>query len=650
MPERNLSVTREIKARLSFLELVRRYVELRRVGNRWVAPCPFHQESKPSFSVNEEEGFFYCFGCQAAGDIFDFYGRINGLDFRETLECLAEEAGVSLAASGRPVKDKARDARGIALKLHELAGARFRRNLAGEHGRICREYLDGRALAPAVREAFGLGWSLPAWRDVSAALLREGFAAEAIAASGLAVKNERGDCYDRFRGRLMFPIHDLSGRIIAFGGRIIAQEDSAKYINSPESPLYTKGRHLYGLHQARRGIAAAGSVILTEGYMDVLTLHQFGYDNACAALGTALTAEQVRRLAGFCSRFELVFDGDAPGAKAAFRACEMLLARGLACTAVVLPEGEDIDSLLKTKGKDAFEDARRFAPEGLDYCLRGVSAMAPRDALQWVGSFLGALEMPELIPRFASRLARELDLDERELRALARQKPRRAAGDGRGEGGAAGGGACVPEGRRRAGILRRQRGVPAQAAEGGRPGEASGEFPREGAESEDSGGLAHEGGRGASSLPAQPGADLWNAPGAHERDILKFLVRCPQHLPSLRDAGALHVLTQDWAVALWEKLESCAPDFEPDTVLRRLDDKEKEFWGRFRVMEAPPDTHQWEELADLRALIGRLLADRQAAACVRAMRLTAGDDYDPELLRAVSDAVIRQLTPGSSDG
>jgi DNA primase len=611
MSEKNESATRRIKSRLNFLDVVRRYVQLRRVGNRWVAPCPFHQETKPSFSVNEEEGFFYCFGCQAAGDLFDFYGRINGLDFRETLERLAEEAGVNLAAEGEGgVKDRAREGRKSAFRLHELAGAHFTRNLAGAAGRLCREYLDRRGIDPAVRESFALGWSLPAWRGLSAALQREGFTPEAVVAAGLAARGEKGDCYDRFRGRLMFPIHDISGRVVAFGGRIIAQEDTAKYINSPESPLYTKGEHLYGLYRARRGISAQGGVMLTEGYMDVLSLHQFGYGNACAALGTALTAEQIRRLAGFCSRFELIFDGDAPGGKAALRACEMLLARGLACTVVTLPEGEDIDSLLRGAGPQAFEEARRFAPEGLDFCIRAVSALAPRDALEWAGTFLGAVELPQTLPRFLSRLAQGLDLDERGLRDLADARRQARAGKERPlRDGAA-------------------PGPPFQGREEGRgaPGAARTE-------------------------PGRSGAPPRVEEDAYERDIMKFLVRYPQDLPVLRDAGARHVISREWAVSLWKKLESCGPGFEPDTVLQRLDDKEKEFWGRFRVMEAPPDTRRREELADLCALIGRIFADRQAAACVRAMRLAVDkNDYDPELLRAVSDALLRQRIPGSSDG
>ena len=583
MSGRKSSATREIKARLNILDVVKRYVELRRAGNRWVAPCPFHQETKPSFSVNEEEGFFYCFGCQAAGDIFDFYGRINGLEFKETLEHLAEEAGV-LIEDTRPDPRAAaeRDFRKTAFRMYELAKNHFRRNLVTEAGAACRDYLARRKLDPAIIESFELGWSLPQWQGLADALRRAGFSPAQGIEAGLLAANERGSGYDRFRGRLIFPIKNLSGQVIAFGGRIIGDEDAAKYINSTDSPLYKKGDNLYGLHQARRGISARRSVILTEGYMDVLTLHQFGYANACGALGTALTPEQVRRLAGFCSQFELIFDGDAPGRKAALRACEMVLARGLACKVVMLPEKEDIDSLLQEKGPETFEELRRFAPDGLDFCIRALSALAPKEALDWVKAFLGAVEQPELLTRYISRLTHGLDLDEREVRAGLR-----------GQAGAAGGG------------ISRGGPEPVHAVK----------------------------------------------KDALDREIMKFLVRYPHHLPVLRDAGALLVFTESWAASLWEKVDSCAPDFDPDTVLRRLDDKEKEFWGRFRVMQAPPADHQQEELADICARIAERCASRQVSACMQALRQD-GDkgDYDVELLKALNEDLFQRRKRGSSDG
>ncbi len=593
------SATREIKARLNIVEVVKRYVELRRAGNRWVAPCPFHQETKPSFSVNEEEGFFYCFGCQAAGDVFDFYGRINGLDFKDTLVQLAEEAGVALEDTRPDPRAQAeRDFRKVALRMYDMAKNHFRRNLAGESGAGCRAYLERRKLDPAIIESFELGWSLPGWQGLADTLRRAGFTPKQGVESGLLAANERGSGYDRFRGRLIFPIRNLSGQVIAFGGRIIGDEDAAKYINSTDSPLYKKGENLYGLFEARRGISARKSVLLTEGYMDVLTLHQFGYTNSCGVLGTALTDEQVRRLAGFCSSMELIFDGDAPGRKAAMRAAEMVLARGLACRVVILPEKEDIDSLLQEKGPEAFEELRCFSPDGLDFCIRMLQTAAPRDALAWVKNFLAAVEQPELVSRFISRLTQSLALDEREIR----------------------------------------QGLPLKKA---KPGPAGAETLPGGQPGSDMRGIAAQGAGPAGMVKKD----------ALDRELLKFVVRYPHHLPVLRDAGALLLITQGWAVALWEKVASCAPDYDPDTVLRLLDDKEKEFWGQFRVMEAPPREHAEEELADICSLVARRCAERQNAACLHALRQgTDKGDYDLELLKALNETLIQQRTRGSSDG
>lgn len=580
----NSSVTREIKARLSIIDIVKRYVDLRLVGGRWVAPCPFHQETKPSFSVNEEQGFFYCFGCQAAGDLFDFYSRINGLEFRETLEQLAEEAHVPLTGFKEdPKAASERDFRKIALQMYKAAARHFRSNLGAEAGAACREYLTNRKLAREIIDSFELGWSLPGWQGLADSLRRSGFTEKQAVEAGLLAQSERGRAYDRFRSRLIFPIYNLTGQVIAFGGRIIGDEDAAKYINSTDSPLYKKGDNLYGLYQARRAISVKKSAILTEGYMDVLTLHQFGYTNACGVLGTALTPEQVKRLSGFCSDIELIFDGDGAGRKAALRAAEMVLTKGLSCKVVCLPEKEDIDSLLQEQGPEAFEELRRFSPDGLDFCIRTLASAAPKVGLDWAKHFLAQVESPELLPRFVSRLCQGLELDEREIR----------------------------------------RGL-GLAAEKNSPPSTGGQ---------------------ATGRPA-PVVNTY----AFDRVVMNFVARYPHHIPALSDAGALLLLTESWALSLWEKVANCAPGFEQDTVLGLLDDKEKEFWIRCRA-EAPPMDHQHEELADMCAHIQRRCRDRQDKACKQALRhLSAKGDYDLDLLKALNETLVKQRRPGSYDG
>lgn len=413
-------VIQAIKSRLSLADMARRYVELRQAGSRLMAPCPFHQETKPSFSINEEQGTFYCFGCQASGDIFDFYGRLNGLDFKETLAALAEEAGIQIdsyrqAPGARQERSKKRDM----LKMHELAAAHFRSNLSSKGAAVCRDYVAERGISPEIQEKFGLGWSTDSWQDLAGTLLRAGFSQEAAVECGLLSKSQSSRIFDRFRNRLMFPIRSLSGQAIAFGGRVIpslAGENDAKYINSSDSPIYKKGEHLFGLFQARPSIAVKKNILLTEGYMDVITLHQYGYTQAVGVLGTALTPEQIKRLSGFSPHLELMFDGDNAGHKAAFRSCEMLLSRGLSCKVILFPDGNDIDSMLRSYGSDAVEDLRAHAQDGLSFCLSALRSMTPREAVEWVRRFLSQVEMPELFNRFAQELATGLGLSEAELR------------------------------------------------------------------------------------------------------------------------------------------------------------------------------------------------------------------------------------------
>ena len=412
---------RAIKERLNIVDIVRRFVELKRNGPRWVAPCPFHQETKPSFSVNEEQGMFYCFGCHASGDIFDFYGRINGLDFKECLEQLAAEAGITIErgrsnARSQGEERERRSGRQQMLRMYGLAAGHFSAALQSPEAAECREYIEKRGLSEDIVQRFGLGWARREWQSLADALRRAGFDARLAVEAGLLGQSGNGRAYDRFRGRLVFPIKSLSNQIIAFGGRIIAGEDEAKYINSSDTPIYKKGEHLYGLAQARRGITTKGRALLTEGYMDVLTLHQFGYDNAVGVLGTALTPEQIKRLSGFASQMVLLFDGDRAGRKAALRSCEMLLTRGLACNVVLMPEGEDIDSLLRTAGPEAFEELQAKAPDGLRFCVDVLKALAPRETVEWARNFLRQVELPELVSPYVSRLAGHLQLSENELR------------------------------------------------------------------------------------------------------------------------------------------------------------------------------------------------------------------------------------------
>ncbi len=496
MSQRNARAIQDIKSRISLVDIARRYMELQRNGHRFVAPCPFHQESKPSFSINEEEGFFYCFGCQAAGDLFDFYGRINGLDFRETLEQLAEEAGVALekGSFGQQQEKNTVSERKQLLRLHELAAAHFTSSLATNQGKACREYMKERGISPEVAQAFGLGYAPSDWQSLAQVFRRAGFSDELgikAALLGKSTKNQDGHAYDRFRGRLMFPIKALSGGVVAFGGRIIGQEDEAKYINSSDSPLYKKGEHLYGLQLARRAISTGQPALLTEGYMDVVTLHQFGYTNAVGVLGTALTPEQAKRVGSFTSRLELLFDGDRAGRAAALKACRLFLTKGLSCRVLLFPEGEDIDSFLRTQGTERFEKLRAEAPEGLQFCIQTLRQMAPREAIEFSRAFIKDVELLELAGRYATTLAGGLGISEQELRDFA--------------------------------MTQRQDVV-----------------------------LTNAGHPHKTAVPPRNDHAL-------DKEIMTFAVRYPTSLTKLQEYGAKRCLISDWAKALWAKIEESLP-------------------------------------------------------------------------------------------
>lgn len=424
---------RAIKSRLNIVDVVRRYVaDLKRNGPRWVAPCPFHQETKPSFSVNEELGTFHCFGCQASGDIFEFYGKINGLDFKESLEQLAHEAGIDLKSSGfsqRPLKDKKERARRQEMmRLYAFASSYYKEQLQQPNAALCRHYIEQRGLSREILEHFELGWADDNWHGLDQALRHAGFSPDLAIECGLLGKNRQGKAYDNFRARLIFPIKNLSNQVIAFGGRIITKgQDERKYINSSDSLIYKKGEHLYGLAQARRGISAKGFAMLTEGYMDVLTLHQFGYTNAVGGLGTALTPEQVKRLTGLTSSITLLYDADNAGRKAAFKAARMFLLSGIGCTVVLMPEGEDIDTYLRKFGNEAFERLMQKSPDGKSFCMKVVSQMAPRERLDWVNDFLGSLARPELANEYISFFSNHLNYDENILRHATRAQKKKAA-------------------------------------------------------------------------------------------------------------------------------------------------------------------------------------------------------------------------------
>ena len=410
-----------IKQRISIVDLIGRYIPLRQMGNRFVAPCPFHQETKPSFNVTPD-GRFYCFGCQKSGDIFTFMMEYHGLSFRDALEQLSQEAGVDLAAFGprrqHPGAARQKNRKKDLLLMYRLAQGHFVANLEGPDGAACRKYMAERGISPELARRFGLGWAKDGWHDLASFLQAKGCDLNLAMEGGLLGKSSKtGKPYDPFRARLMFPIRNTGSETIAFGGRIIDKaSDAAKYINSQDSPIYKKGEHLYGLDLAAKAIRVNKKVYLTEGYMDVLTLHQYGFENSVGGLGTALTDQQVQRILGYGPQVNLLYDGDNAGRKAAMAAATKFLSRGASVKVIIQPEGEDIDTLLRGKGPDFFRELCDKAMPGLRFCVETLYGVAPRDALEWCRTFIRGMQIPELVSPTISYLSRWLNFDEQSLR------------------------------------------------------------------------------------------------------------------------------------------------------------------------------------------------------------------------------------------
>src|SRR5512145_131608 len=280
----------EIRGRVDLVELISRYVPLKRAGERFKGLCPFHQEKTPSFTVNPKLGIFHCFGCHAGGDAFEFLKRHDRLDFPEAVRLLAERTGVPLPTRGGPAERAEAGARESPYRLLEWAAARYEGwpPERADPGRA-RQYLAERGISPEVAQRFRLGYAPEGWDHLLGAARAEGFGLDALVGAGLVLARQTGTGhYDRFRGRLIFPIADTQGRVIGFGGRALAGEEP-KYLNSPETPLYQKGQTLYGLHLARDRMATGRRALLVEGYIDCLMAHQHGFAETVAVLGTALT-------------------------------------------------------------------------------------------------------------------------------------------------------------------------------------------------------------------------------------------------------------------------------------------------------------------------------------------------------------------------
>ena len=419
----------EVRAAADIVEVVQETVPLRRVGATYKGLCPFHGEKTPSFHVNRDKGFFHCFGCGIGGDVFKFVELRDKVGFGEAARSLAQRFGVPVPDVRDGGRDPSADAeRETLLKIHEVAASWFREQLARPEGARARQQLAARGLSAGTIDALGLGYAPPSREALKMRLQRQGFDPRLILASGLVVARDDGPAVDRFRNRLMIPIARESGTVVAFGGRAMEADQGPKYLNSPETPIYSKSRTLYGLHLTRADVRRAGMAVLVEGYFDFAQAWQAGIAPVVATCGTALTPAQAQLLRRFASRVVLSFDPDSAGQGAAARSSDLLVAEGFQVAVALLPPGDDPDTLIRRSGPDAYRALVDQARPYLEFLLDRAAAAHDLSGLDGRQAFVHemlavAARIPEATGRdqFADRLAHTARIAEDVIRAEIRK-------------------------------------------------------------------------------------------------------------------------------------------------------------------------------------------------------------------------------------
>jgi DNA primase len=406
----------DLKLQANIVAVVQEYVSLKRAGRTYKGLCPFHSEKTPSFHVDPDRGFFHCFGCGAGGDVFKFLELHEKVGFQDAVRMLAQKFGVSLPE--REDSDEAgadrRDAalREALLKMHEVAAGYFREQLAGPAGLRARQQLAGRGVNPRTIEQLGLGYAPSARDGLKTLLAKQGFAQGVLVQSGLVAQRDNGELVDRFRNRLMVPINRDTGSVIGFGGRAMESDQVPKYLNSPETPIFSKGRVLYGLNLTKSAIRKFGFVVLVEGYFDFAQVFQSEAAPVVASCGTALTMNQARLLRRFTSKVVLSFDPDAAGQGAAARSCELLVKEGFEVNVVELDGGDDPDTFIRRKGADEYRRKLRASKPYLEYLRdRAASGLnfgdpeAQRSFLAQMLALAAWLPEPAMRDQFADKVA-----------------------------------------------------------------------------------------------------------------------------------------------------------------------------------------------------------------------------------------------------
>jgi DNA primase len=353
-------IVERIKNESDIVAVISEFVNLKKSGKDYKGLCPFHQEKTPSFYVVPGRGFYHCFGCSQGGNVINFVMEHERFDYPGALRYLAAKAGITIPQTG--------DSRSDGDRLYNalsLAAGYFESSLWGKSSETAIKYLKSRKIEKSIAQMYGIGFAPPGWDGLIKAASSKGIKPSDLERAGLAIKKE--GYYDRFRNRLMIPIRTIAGRVVGFGGRVLPGDDSPKYINSPETEVYKKGRILFGLDISKNDVRAKNEAVVVEGYFDLITLNQSGITNAVAASGTGFTVEQAALLARFCERVVLLYDSDSAGIKAAFRACGILYNSGLEPRLVKLPKGFDPDSFVRENGAERLSGLIKEANDILDF-------------------------------------------------------------------------------------------------------------------------------------------------------------------------------------------------------------------------------------------------------------------------------------------
>ncbi len=420
--------TEQIKERIDISDVVGEYVKLKRAGQSLKGLCPFHSEKTPSFIVTPSRGSWHCFGCNEGGDVFTFVQKVEGIEFPAALKMLAQRAGITLPE--RKGKMQADSRRQRLFDLLEAASRFYQEILMNlKAGTRAKEYLLDRGVFENTMKEFGIGYAPHSWDALHTWLVKKGYSSDEIVASGLSGRKDQGGTFDRFRGRIMFPVRDVQGRVVAFGGRIVPWHETGnegKYVNSPETALYEKRRVVYNLSRAKKSLRAAKHCIVVEGYMDVVMMVQAGVENVVATSGTAFTSDHVETLKRFTDTLHFAFDGDAAGWKATIAATQSALASGVQVETILLPDGVDPADLAKESSEKLQEVLRGTKPL-VDVLIEKIgigSSDQKEQALAALVPLLRTVPNPIVQGVMVGQVARNLKVPESKIISLIEQQPK----------------------------------------------------------------------------------------------------------------------------------------------------------------------------------------------------------------------------------